>query len=104
MSSWNFLALRPLSRHSPSDSLENDLDLTGDEADDFMGKFFEKFKVEPGDYDFRRYFSEEGFNLFATIAMPFFKKKRKKYDKDPLTVAMLERAINSGVWDKKIAD
>ncbi|RDJ99634.1 DUF1493 family protein [Paraburkholderia lacunae] len=89
----------------PSDSLENDLDITGDEADDFMGKFFEKFKVEHGDYDFQRYFSEEGFNLFAIIAMPFSKKKREKYDKEPLTVAMLERAIKLGVWDsKKLAD
>lgn len=58
----------------PSNRLEDDLGLTGDEADDFMGKFFERFPVQPGDYAFTRYFSEEGFNLFEIVTMPFSKK------------------------------
>ncbi|WP_028218230.1 DUF1493 family protein [Paraburkholderia oxyphila] len=84
-----------------SDRLEDDLDLTGDDADEFMGKFFERFPVKPGDYEFSRYFSEEGFNLLAILAMPFSRKQQKKYDKQPLTVGMLERAINLGVWDSE---
>jgi hypothetical protein len=80
-------------------NLETDLDLTGDDADDFMGKFFEKFKVEHGDFDFDRYFSAEGFNLFVVIGFFFSKKLRRKYDKEPLTLGMLEKAIEAGVWN-----
>lgn len=91
-------ASRPV---SPSDSLEDDLDITGDEADGFMGKFFEHFPVKPGDYEFGRYFPEEGVNLFSILAMPFSKKQRKKYEKASLTVGMLKLVIELGVWDRK---
>lgn len=57
--------------------------------------------MKPGDYEFARHFSEEGFNLFAILAMPFSSRQRKKYEKAPLTVGMLERAIEFGVWDSK---
>jgi hypothetical protein len=80
-------------------NLEKDLDLTGDDADDFMGKFFEKFRIEHGDFDFDRYFSPEGFNLFVVIGFAFSKKSRRKYDKEPLTLGMLEKAIEAGVWN-----
>jgi hypothetical protein len=85
----------------PTDSLKNDLDLTGDDANDFMAKFFDQFKVEPGDYTFRQYFCEEGFNIIGIVPLLFSKKARKKYDKEPLTLAMLERAIDLGTWDSK---
>jgi hypothetical protein len=87
---------KPLSRQL---SLENDLDLTGDDADDFMGKFFEKFKVDHGDFEFDRYFSPEGFNPFSLLATVFSKKARAKYDKAQLTLGMLEKAIELGAWD-----
>lgn len=91
-------ASRPVNR---SDRLEDDLDLTGDDAGDFMGKFFERFPVKYGDYEFHRYFSEEGFNLFSILLLSFSKKQRKKYEKEALTVGMLEHAIHLGVWDSK---
>jgi hypothetical protein len=84
-------------RHA--DRLEDDLHLSGDDADIFMGKFFDRFPVQPGDYDFLRYFSEEGLNLFLIFAMLFSRKLRQKYDKESLTVGMLEHAIKLGVWD-----
>lgn len=86
-------------RISRTDSLERDLDLTGDEAFDFMEKFLEHFGIERGDYAFQRYFCAEGFNLLEILAMPFSRKTRQKYDRRPLTVGMLERAIDAGVWD-----
>nr|WP_063801231.1 DUF1493 family protein [Burkholderia ubonensis] len=89
---------RPL---KPTDRLESDLDITGDDADDFMGAFFDQFSVEPGDYRFDRYFSEEGFNPFAIALLLFSKKARQRYEKEPLTVAMLEHAIELGVWDSR---
>jgi hypothetical protein len=81
--------------------LEIDLDVTGDDADDFMGKFFEKFNVGHGDFEFDRYFSGEGLNFFVIVWMIFSKRARRKYDKEPVTLGMLERAIEIGVWDSK---
>jgi hypothetical protein len=82
-------------------SLENDLDLTGDEAYYFMEKFFDKFKVQYGDFNFNRYFSGEGFNPFVIVGFIFSSKLRRKYDRAPLTVGMLEKAVEAGVWDSR---
>lgn len=79
--------------------LERDMDLTGDDADDFMGKFFEKLKINHGDFEFSRYFSEEGFGPVVIIGMIFSKKIRKRQNKEALTLGMLEAAIQIGVWD-----
>ncbi|SAK41062.1 acyl carrier protein [Caballeronia pedi] len=79
-------------------TLEKDLDLTGDDADDFMGKFFEKFEVKHGDFDLNRYFSGEGFNPFVIIGFLFSRKLRQQYEKVPLTLSMLEKAIEAGIW------
>ncbi|WP_454765173.1 DUF1493 family protein [Cupriavidus campinensis] len=81
-----------------TDRLEEDLDLTGDEAFEFMERFFEHFCIARGDYEFQRYFNEEGFSLLVILAMPFSKKIRQKYDREPLTVGMLEQAVEAGVW------
>lgn len=81
--------------------LESDLDLTGDDADDFMGKFFEKFEVKHGDFQFDRYFCGEGFNPFVILGFLFSAKLRRKYDREPLTLGMLEKAIEIGVWDSR---
>ncbi|WP_454757375.1 DUF1493 family protein [Cupriavidus campinensis] len=86
-------------RISRTDSLERDLDLTGDEAFDFMEEFLTHFGIERGDYAFQRYFCEEGFSPLEILAMPFSRKLRLKYEKMPLTVGMLERAIESGAWE-----
>lgn len=95
----NEIGVRESKRLTRELSLEKDLDVTGDDADDFMGKFFERFKVEHGDFEFQRYFSVEGFNPLEIIGMIFSKKIRQKYDKIPLTLGMLEKAVESGAWD-----
>ncbi|MBV8271967.1 MAG: DUF1493 family protein [Cupriavidus sp.] len=86
-------------RISRTDSLEGDLSLSGDEALDFMEKYFEHFRIERGNYAFQRYFSEEGFNLVEILATPFSKRIRQKYERLPLTVGMLEQAIEAGIWE-----
>lgn len=85
-------------RISRTDSLERDLDLTGDEAFEFMEKFLEHFGIDRGDYAFQRYFCAEGFNLLEILAMPFSRKIRQRYEKTPLTIGTLERAIELGAW------
>jgi len=96
------LALKPDHAVSPSDSLEDKFGLTGDDADDFMGEFGKRFHVAGGDFDFNRYFVTEGFpGPIFIIGYLFSKKKRKKLEREPLTVAMLQHAINLGVWDSR---
>ncbi|MFX1763281.1 hypothetical protein PWP93_11870 [Paraburkholderia sp. A1RI-2L] len=44
---------------------------------------------------------EKGFNLFSILLLPFSKAQGKKYEKEALTVGMLERVIHLGVWDSQ---
>jgi hypothetical protein len=85
---------------SLSSSLERDLGLTGDDAAYFMEAYFEQFHVEVGDFDFPRYFVEESApGPFLLLASLIFKPVRKRYEPEPVTVAMLQRAIDIGAWD-----
>ncbi len=96
------LALKPDQQVSPSDSLEEKFGLTGDDADDFMGDFGKRFHVAGGDFDFNRYFVTEGFpGPFFIVSYLCSKKKRRRLKREPLTVAMLQHAINLGVWDSQ---
>jgi hypothetical protein len=40
-------------------------------------------------------------HLLAILAMASSKEQGRKYDQEPLTVGMLERAIKLGVWDSR---
>jgi len=83
-----------------SSSLERDLGLTGDDAAYFMEACFEQFHVEVSDFDFPRYFVEERApGPFLLLASLVFKPVRKRYEREPVTVAMLQRAIDIGAWD-----
>lgn len=97
------IGLSPKKPLRPSDTLENDLGVTGDDADDFMGAFSKRFSVEHGDFDFHRYFEMEGFSVWPFSVFTSWLHKRwgiKTYkEREPLTVAMLQRAIDLGVWE-----
>jgi hypothetical protein len=95
------IGMRPYWPVHRADRLEQDLDLTGDDASDFMGKFFAHFPVDPGDYAFDRYFRAAGFDPLGRLATLFSRKLRRRYDREPLTVGMLEQAIDLGVWDSR---
>lgn len=79
-------------------SLEDDLDITGDDAVDFMRNFFDYFNVDIGDIDLRRYFYGEGSFLYIFIKL-IFNKKSEKSKMLPLTLRMLEKAIILKKWD-----
>ncbi|WP_322046288.1 DUF1493 family protein [Paraburkholderia sp. J67] len=89
-----------------SDTLEDDLGVTGDDADDFMDAFAKHFNVEPGDFDFHRYFEMEGFSMWPFSIFTNWLHRRwgiQKYEpREPLTVGMLQRAIELGVWNSAI--
>lgn len=88
----------PRKKINQSTTIEDDLDITGDDAIDFMGKFFDKFEVDYQGFFFDRYFTEEGLNPFKIFLLPFpsFRKKMKKV---PITLGMLAKAVELKRWD-----
>jgi hypothetical protein len=83
---------------TPATRLEDDLDVTGDDADQFMERFFDHFHVDTGDYNFNRYFLTEGSGLTLLLAI-FSKKRREKLERVPLTLGMLANAARLGQWE-----
>jgi hypothetical protein len=87
---------------SPDTSVEDNLGVTGDDSPEFMEAFFVRFNVDPGDFDCNRYFEGEGvFDPFSAVLRSVFRRSRKESQRQPLTVAMLQRAIDLGVWDSE---
>lgn len=89
----------------PSDSLVDEFGITGDHADKFMEAYSTRFNVRPGDFDFNRYFEMEGLSFWPFSIFTNWLHRRwgvKKYEeREPLTIAMLQHAIDLGVWDSQ---
>jgi hypothetical protein len=89
--------------HQPlvlSDRLDEDLEMLPESAADLLEEYFERFTVDLGDYDFNRYFPYRG------IRIPFLTKWLLKRwgvidyrEAEPLTLGMLQHAIDIGKWD-----
>jgi Protein of unknown function (DUF1493) len=87
---------------NPSTNVEDDLGVTGDDSPEFMEAFFNRFSVDPGDFDCDRYFEGEGvFDPFSAIFRFVFRLKSNEQEREQLTVAMLQQAIDLGVWDSQ---
>ena len=71
--------------------IEDDLGVTGGDADDLIIAFSKKYNVNIDDFDFRKYFYDEPgiFNLQNRIIKPF-------------TVGHLEKAIIAGRLDEEV--
>ncbi|QVK32106.1 DUF1493 family protein [Pseudomonas syringae] len=65
----------------------------GDDANDLMVEFFERFSIDLNDYDPYRYFLEEGFNFFS------FRRAKDRRGNIPLRVGMLYSALKARRWD-----
>ncbi|MCA8096832.1 DUF1493 family protein [Burkholderia contaminans] len=76
-----------------------DLGQTGDEANDFIGHFFERFAVDTGDFDFHRYFLMEGEGLLYSLFQRWVLRKPHDLKREPITLAMLHRAAIERKWD-----
>ncbi|MGS1028940.1 DUF1493 family protein [Burkholderia glumae] len=85
---------KPLTRDT---RLWEDLGMTGDDANDFMGYFFERFQIDPGDFDFHRYFLMEGegglYSLFRRWVL-----RKPKTRREPITLGMLHLAALDRKW------
>jgi acyl carrier protein len=75
--------------------LEVDLGITGDDADEFIVKFGEKFNVDIENFNPNEYFLSEGEDHFQTIKSWLFGSKVKKNGRKRITVGDLEKAIKS---------
>jgi hypothetical protein len=89
----------------PSSSLEDDFGVTGDDASKLINTFATHFNIQSGDFEFLRYFHMEGFSVWPfSIVTRYLLKRRGVKDyktKEPITVGMLQRAIELGVWDSQ---
>ena len=85
---------------SSQTTINYDIGLDGDDADEFMEAYFDHFMVECGNYDWSRYFGEEGFNPISVLIEIL---KRKPVPK-PLSFGMLKLAAKMGKWDTEILE
>jgi hypothetical protein len=86
-----------------------DLGVDGIEAHYFMVSYFDTFPIDEGDFDFRRYFNYETpvlliipailFLFFRFLIWQLFLGKPVSLTTVPVTLAMLQQAIDDGVWN-----
>ncbi|VWB33879.1 DUF1493 family protein [Burkholderia lata] len=95
------VGLRKLIPLSVATRLWEDLGQTGDEADDLMGRFFERFSVDAGDFDFHRYFLMEGEGGLYSLLRGWVLRKPHALEREPITLAMLHRAAVERKWDAR---
>lgn len=81
---------------APNFSLSQDLGIYGGDAEDFILRFSDKFKVDISYFKFSDYFENEG-DMISKFVIRFFKKNIPKRD---LRISDLKNAIQSGrlVW------
>ncbi|WP_269505910.1 DUF1493 family protein [Burkholderia sp. IMCC1007] len=87
-------------RHPITDStsIADDLGQTGDDADILMERFFDRFGVDRGDYDFGRYFLMEGEGLLYHVLRKYLLGKPHTFQRHALTVGMLRKSVSLGTW------
>lgn len=84
---------RALENLSLSTDINRDLGIEGDDANELMPEFFERFSVNIENYDPYRYFVPEGFDLLS------FRRSKKRRGKIPITLGMLYLAAETKIWD-----
>ncbi|NSL93101.1 DUF1493 family protein [Acetobacter syzygii] len=92
-----------------STRIVEDLGLDGIDAHYFIEAYAETFSIEVGDFDFYRYFNDETpvlliipailFLFFRFLIWQLFLGKPVSLTTVPVTLAMLQQAIDDGVWN-----
>jgi hypothetical protein len=83
---------------SLSTDINRDLGIEGDDANELMPEFFERFSVNIENYDPYRYFVPEGYDLFS------FRRGKERQGKIPITLGMLYLAAKTKTWDPTILE
>lgn len=76
--------------------LEEDLGITGDDADEILIRFAEKFNVNLDRFNFNEYFLSEGADHLQTLKSWLFGSKIKKHGRKRLTIGDLTEAVKKG--------
>ncbi|NML33576.1 DUF1493 family protein [Paraburkholderia antibiotica] len=83
----------------PGTRVCEDLGQTGDDASEFMVRFFERLMVEPDDFDFHRYFLMEGEGVLYSLFRRLVLRKPHSLRREPITLGMLYRAVIEKRWE-----
>jgi hypothetical protein len=81
-------------------TIEDDLAITGDDADEFLVAFGKEFNVDVSKFPAGDYFDDEGDPILPAIIRFLTNKKKRK--RKPLTVGQLEKAIIAGRLDEDV--
>ncbi|MDZ5603153.1 DUF1493 family protein [Pseudomonas sp. RP23018S] len=84
---------RAFERFSLSTDVARALGIDGDDANELMVEFFERFSIDLNDYDPYRYFVEEGFSLWPC------RRPKDRRGNIPLRIGMLHSALQARRWD-----
>lgn len=105
----NYLALCGLSKKkiaqcTPDTRMYHDLDLYGEMAEDFLYVLIDDYQVDMSGLDFDRFFPPEflscGFpSLGYPAILPFPMIARKRASYQPLTLAMLDKVMQTKRWN-----
>ncbi|RNL68615.1 DUF1493 family protein [Sinomicrobium pectinilyticum] len=76
--------------------LEEDLGITGDDADEILSIFAERFNVDIKEFNSKDYFLEEGVDLIGALKSWLLGSKIKKEGRKRLTIGDLEEAVKKG--------
>ena len=81
-------------------TLEKDLGITGDDADEFMDAFFKEFNIHFEDFDTGKYFHSEGFDIFFLGAIIRKLTGAKSLSKPIYDIKLgdLVQVIKEGTW------
>lgn len=87
--------------------LAHDLGIEGDDADEFMTEFFERFEVDPTGYNFHRHFYEEGSCGCLFFLLPVYMLLNlwgyEESSKEPITIADLIEAATIKRWPERLS-
>lgn len=81
-------------------SLERNLRITGDDADEFLIAFGKEFNVDVSKFPIGDYFGDEGDPILPALIRMFTGKKKRKTKE--LTIGHLEKAVLAGRLDEEI--
>ena len=82
----------------PSSRLGQDLDLTGDDATEFINAWAQAFSVDIRGFPYGRYFGPEGFDLLSPL-LGLFSMRFRRSPLVALTLGMLAEAMMRGRFD-----
>ena len=83
---------------SLSTDINRDLGIEGDDANELMPEFFQRFSVNIDNYDPYRYFVPEGFDLLS------FRRGKERQGNIPIKLGMLYLAAKTQTWDPTLLE